>query len=98
MSEDFLLGQRVRVAAAHHWARGATGCIGSPPTDSVDFTSQPRVVAREVDSPDGKRVFLWVEFDRPQYSASGEGPYLAGEIEMKYLEKLPGPAEPLATP
>jgi hypothetical protein len=37
----------------------------------------------------GGRPTCLVDFDRPQLDADGEGPYLASEIDTKYLRAAP---------
>jgi len=68
----FALGDRVRVADHHHWARGERGVI----------TRLPRKVATLA----GPALFYWVEFDVAQIDADGDGPYSGGEIIEASLE------------
>ncbi len=82
MQRQPLLGDRVRITPECPWAQGATGqVIGGIAGDRMRYR-------RTVLASDGQRVYYFVAFDRPQIDASGEGPYIGGEIESRYLELL----------
>jgi hypothetical protein len=85
--EKFVPGDRVRVSRDYHWARGATGVIRLPPPQVAGLDGDWSGHVRRVQTTQSVVTFYWVEFDRPQRDANGDGPYLGGEIDEPHLER-----------
>ncbi len=82
MNRPVLLGDRVRVSPSYHWAQGVTGVvIGGVSGDAMKYQ-------RVVRSNDGLLTYYFVAFDVPQIDAEGDGPYIGGEIDARYVELL----------
>ena len=77
MKQPIVPGSRVRISATHHWARSATGTVGSK--------------FREVGSLNGPLLFQSIEFDTPQVDADGDGSYGGAEIDVRFLEVIGAP-------
>lgn len=82
----FVPGDRVRVSATYHWARGATGTVRLPPPPVAGQAGDWRGQVRRVQGAKGVLTFYWVQFDEAQRDADGDGPYRGGEIDGAYLE------------
>ena len=85
--EPFVAGTRVRISAAHHWAKSALGTVGEPPAHVRQLAGGWRGNVREVQAIKGRLLFQWVQFDEPQRDADGDGPYDGAEIQLAYLER-----------
>ena len=86
MKQPFAPGSRVRVALDYHWAKSALGTVREPPEHIRQFAEGWQGDVRKVHAVKGILLFQWVEFDTPQKDSDGDGPYLAGEIELGYLD------------
>ena len=76
------------MSETYHWAMGATGVVlphVGDETDTVDGVTSYVTTLR------GPVAQVWVEFDEPQLDGDGDGPYVAGVVDVTALEPL-GPA------
>jgi hypothetical protein len=85
MRKDFSIGDRIRVSAEYHWAKGVLGTVMQPPGYVVNFAHRWDGIHREVPSLKGMLIFYWIKFGPPQIDADGDGPYAEAEIDSDYL-------------
>ena len=84
-SKQLSIGERVIISDLHHWAKGCGGIIKQPP-DAVKLLDENWNGCRKtVFSIKGETTAYWVEFDKAQFDADGDGPYAAGAINSEYL-------------
>lgn len=78
MTKSFRVGDRVETVRGGllpgPWAADATGTVA----EVIEQQEQGR----------GRTTYL-VDFDRPQPDSDGDGPYLASEIDGRYLRAAP---------
>ena len=85
---DFSRGDRIRVSADYHWAKGAIGTVMQPPDYIVNMSDGWEGIYRKVSSLKGMLTFYWISFDKGQIDADGDGPYGEAEIDFNYLHPI----------
>ena len=88
-SELFLVGDRVKILESYYWAKGIYGTIKQPPTEFGQWLEDWTGCSKEEMSLRGLLTFFWVEFDKSQIDADGDGPYFAGAIDSEFLILMP---------
>ena len=73
LKQVFVLGERVRVAAACGWRRDAVGVICSGPDP--------------IETRQGDDFYYWVEFDAPEHDLSEDGPYRKAQILSRCIAR-----------
>ncbi len=84
-------GDHVKILPHLWWPEGGTGRVSIPP----DFISEAIYSGDTFDTTQrtligNNRLIteIWVSFDTPIMDISDDGPYVAGEVSMEYLELL----------
>jgi hypothetical protein len=83
--DRFELYQRVRICGDFEWAENTAGMIAEPPIHVIEGYEG---LSRVVEMPAGPVVYYFVQFDSPQYTVVGDGPYPASEIREEYIIPL----------
>jgi hypothetical protein len=86
----FKVGDRVRIIGHWEFPDGVVGTI-SPPEPAQQELATPgewQGHRRTTPGRKGPIEFYFVRFDRPTDDGSGDGPYVAGEIESECLEPI----------
>ena len=84
----FSIGRKVRISSECSFSEGIVGVVAYSPKVSPlaeDFGSN---YFRKVQTLKGKKFFVWVVFDEPQFDADGDGPYSEAEINIDNLEVI----------
>lgn len=85
-------GDKVIINSHIWWPDGGTGVVSITPKIAVEMTEGTEKVNSTQRTIKGQSSIItstWVEFDKPIQDSDGDGPYTAGEVELKFLSHLP---------
>jgi hypothetical protein len=87
---SFNLNDRVILQGHWEFPDGTTGTISMPPKFAIDLSEPGEWQEHRRIHPcrSGLMTSYWVVFDTPTDDGSGDGPYLAGEIDVAALQLL----------
>jgi hypothetical protein len=90
MSDQFEVGQRVRVFRHWEFADGISGTISQPIPSIVELAEPGQWLGHvgTTKTIKGAIVVYYVAFDEPADDGSGDGPYLGAVIEAECLEPI----------
>ncbi|URN91311.1 MAG: hypothetical protein NAG77_10645 [Pseudomonas protegens] len=84
-------GDRVKVKPHVWWPNGGVGVVLLPPehvTEALSGKVELSNTQRTMAGIDRIITSVWINFDEPAMDCSDDGPYLAGEVLLEYLERV----------